>query len=417
MLTRLTVFIVLIGIFGCVTNLIFISALPSIFVVLLIPFVLFSTSKIPKTIFWLYLFFFISILSTLMYYPISFNKFDFYRYDGNFIISFLPLLVVPFFSFNFNFEKLLYRFVIFTSVLNLVLVFIYYTRHTNISISSDPSIYTSLFKASNAAGGFFSIVSGIAFIFFINKKTFMRLTWFLLNIGFLVITNSRGSILGILFGIICYYLVINHKQNWIITIFLFIISAQVYILYQTYPVYDKYIRSSPNVEDALYTYIYNNHGEVGRKYGNTLIRAYENWPRGLDCFLNSPIVGTGFGSVNDLPLTYKEIIPLISVNNQTNKSFNSAHAHHSFLHILGEQGILGLIVLLLFWVNIYYFLKKNNQIPIIRNVLILTYFNLTFMSFTEHRLTTPSNALPFILMLSLYFVQVNHFKKVQNGKR
>ncbi len=95
----------------------------------------------------------------------------------------------------------------------------------------------------------------------------------------------------------------------------------------------------------------------GTKESNVMIRAYENWPRGLFAFLRSPIFGIGVGALNDFPLVLKED-SLLQLNAGGNIIYDSSHAHHTYLHILGEQGIVGLFLFLMMWVHFYRFIKE-----------------------------------------------------------
>ncbi|GEO04621.1 hypothetical protein AAE02nite_22850 [Adhaeribacter aerolatus] len=194
-------------------------------------------------------------------------------------------------------------------------------------------------------------------------------------------------------------------------------AIQIYILIDTYPVYKKHIMNSrdANIYRNYEIFVQQHYGFVSTKYNNVLVRMYETWPRAVDCFFHSPLVGTGFGSLNDVPFVFNDPIPgVFSTNKQKEKVYNDSHAHHSFLHFLGEQGIIGLVLFILFWYSVYKFLLRNGQEPTVRDFLLVSFFNLTVMSFTEHRITAPSNALPFVLALSLYYVFVNYQKKQVN---
>ena len=87
--------VIILGLFFSVTNLIPISVLPFIVFSLLAPFIFVTSLKIPKVSFWTAVFFTISIINILVYSPNSFIDPSFYRWDGNFFVSFLPLLFLP----------------------------------------------------------------------------------------------------------------------------------------------------------------------------------------------------------------------------------------------------------------------------------------------------------------------------------
>lgn len=407
MLKKILIAATVIGLFGTMTNYVFMSPLPTLLAALLLPFAFANKKFFPKIVFWLLLFTGFAIISTLLYYPQSLISYQFYRYDGNFFISYLPLLVLPFLSFNFDIGKLLKTFLVVTTGV-YVLVFIY-------DIVRQVPGFTGLFTSTNGAGGFFSIVTSLAFLFFLQRKTYANFFLLILNITFLISTYSRGSILGLVLGIMALFFIETKRKHLLYCMFIGLSAIQIFLLAYAYSDYKKYIMTGPKAN------IYENYNDfAGREFGlrstklnNVYNRMYETWPRGLNSFLESPLVGTGFGSVNDVPFQFKQVVPLlVTTNEQENKVFNDSHAHHSFLHFLGEIGIIGTGLFLIFWFSVYNFLIKNKHHSVTRSFLIVSFFNLTIMSFTEHRLTTPSNALPFVIVLGLYHVYVNYQKKI-----
>ena len=81
------------------------------------------------------------------------------------------------------------------------------------------------------------------------------------------------------------------------------------------------------------------------------------------------------------------------------------------MHILGEQGLLGFLAFMYLISTIYYYLKRHPESKFLQEGLIFTFFNLFIMSFTEHRFTSPSNALPFVLIFCLYVIYINGLRK------
>ena len=52
---------------------------------------------------------------------------------------------------------------------------------------------------------------------------------------------------------------------------------------------------------------------------------------------------------------------------------------------------------------------------IVQKFLLVSYFNLSVMSFTEHRITSPSNALPLVIALCIYMLKRNFDTKQVNA--
>ncbi|MDQ4141047.1 MAG: hypothetical protein M3142_11040, partial [Bacteroidota bacterium] len=268
---RFLILVTIIGLIGTVTNLFYISPIPSLFAALSFPIILLYRNNFPAVVFWLFLFFLYVFISTTLYYPISFSNFLFYRYDGNFIISYLPLLVLPFFSLNFNIDKVFRYFIFITTIISTI---VYAWKGFPLEG------FTGLFLATNAAGGFYSIVTSLAVIYFFERKTYRNLLILGLNVLFLYSTYSRGSVLGIALGALCYYFLHIHKRYLIYLIIFGICSVQLYILFQTYPDYLKYIADGPkaNFYENYNDFIHRNYGVVSTKFNNVLIRMYQTWP-------------------------------------------------------------------------------------------------------------------------------------------
>lgn len=408
MIKKILIGATILGLFGTMTNLIYVSPLPTLIAAFLFPLVYVNRQYIPRPVFWLLLFTLFTVVSTALYSPGAFLEYGFYRYDGNFFISYLPLLVLPFFAYRFDIGKLLKLFLLSSTAINSVVYAIY-------SLSGQTT-FSGLFLSTNGAGGFYSIVTSLALLFFWYRKTYTNLLILLLNLLFLYATYSRGSMLGLGLGFVCLFFLNHNKVSLIRLAFVAVIIVQVVILFFSYPDYKKYVFNGPteNIYENYNLFANQEFGPRSTKLNNVYTRMYETWPRAVDNFLHSPLVGTGFGSVNDVPVEFKSVIPyLVQTNGQEEKVYNDSHAHHSFLHILGEQGIVGLGLFLIFWFSIYKYLLNNNYHPIVRDFLLISYFNLSIMSFTEHRITTPSNALPFVIVLGLYFVYVNYQKREQ----
>lgn len=390
-----------IGLFGTVSGSIFFSPLPSLIALLLAP-IYFSikSKKISKITLYALLFYFVSLLSLALYDPLAFLNFDLYRRDGNFVISFAPLLVFPFLERKFNIEKLFYFYLIFCVVINGVLFFLFFKGIRD---------FRGLYDAHNASGGFLSILTSLAFAFFWRKKSYVNLVLLGLSFFLLFATTSRGSLLGFLLGVLFYFLWKNGKTLYIKIMVFGVVAIQVVILMYSYPEYKELnLAVGYNIHNHIYHNL--NKGGTGQD-ANLYLRAYNNWPRGVELFFNSPIVGTGFGSINDVPFDLKGIHGVFTYNAQPEKLYDSGHAHHSYLNILGEQGLLGFSIFILLLSSIFKFLSRHSESKVIQPFLIMSFFNLMMMSFTEHRFVSPSNALPFIIPLCLYIIYVNGLKK------
>jgi hypothetical protein len=239
MISKISFLIVFISLLGTMTNLAYISAFTSALALILIP-LAFAKSQhnIPKFLFYLWCFTLYSFISVVLYYPASLIDFMFYRYDGNFFISYLPLLVFPFFTVKFNIEKYLDFFLYTVCIINIILYIGYFVTSKGgvlfapASGGNASNIFNPLFIANNAAGGFYSILFSVALSFYLNKKKKIYLVFMVFSILFLWGTVSRGSMLGLFCGSFCYYLYIKRKMRYLYIIIGTIILTQTIIIYQ-----------------------------------------------------------------------------------------------------------------------------------------------------------------------------------------
>jgi len=330
------------------------------------------------------------ILSTLLYWPDSFLEPDYYRRDGNVFVSFMPILVCGTVVMRLNVEKVVKHFVVWASLVNIVFMGIFFLTGGTIFFEEE-GIYHFLFEAHNAAGGCLSIICALSLGFYFGgRKTYLWLFFNITNMLGLYLTYSRGSILAILASI---FVVLVMKERFAKTMVGLTAAGIICVLVYTYPLWIQSGR--PNGWE-----------DVGALEGlassdaNVLDRALYLWPRAVDLFLQSPFLGTGFGSFNDLPYHFEGIPYVFSYNVPAITSFSSAHAHNTYLHLLAETGLLGL--------GLFVWMLREIRRDIdsfeprsIRLGLQLSFWVAIYASFTEHRLVTPSQMLPFMIIFGL----------------
>lgn len=393
----------LISLFGTVTNYVYLSPL----LTLLAPLGLYVVNKdeLPRPIAWLYAFLALFLVSVLLYHPRSLIEFGFYRYDGNFIISYAPLLILPLFSFKFNLEKYFRKFYLFALTLHGVL-FIYHLLTANITGNISTITYGSLFHARNAVGGFLSILGALGFAYWYHRRNKKELIYFLIVFVVLLSTYSRGSILGLMLGMMAWYCVRTERTKTLMILLIIPVLFTAGSLMIGYPYYADRLAAQDYVDKEIGS-------GVGQKSANVLIRVFYTFPRAWYIFLESPVLGNGVGSYDDRPYDLQEIVPYLTYNAQPQKAHTDGHAHHSYLQFLSEQGIVGLVLFLTFWVSLFLYLKRIKTHPVIRDYLLIVFFNITFASFTAHRFTTPAQMLPFTISVGLLIMHKATYKRVK----
>nr|WP_237735371.1 O-antigen ligase family protein [Serratia fonticola] len=348
-----------------------------------------KTQKIELYI--LLLFCYITI-STLYYDPTSFQDFDFYRRDGNFFISYLVLFVFVFMPIGFNINidtTIKYAFTLFFVVSLFAYVFI---------PPEEAGVQHFLFVSHNAAGGFYSVVCAISVGLYLSRRSLIYLLYASAFFFFLYASNSRGSILAI-FCAVGYGLFKFKKPGLMLSIF---ILVQFIVVIDTYPVWVS--TGKIMSENANFTI---SQSVDFQRAGTFIDRLYYLWPRAFDNFIHSPIFGIGFGSFDDLYYKYIDVVPyLFSVKDGAVLRHTDAHAHNSTFTILAELGIVGYILFILVFSQI------NKKILGVKKydeglslALNLAFWTCIFSSATEHRITTPTQMIPFFIVFGIAYVK------------
>ncbi len=356
--------------------------------------------KFKKIELYLLLLYIYVIGSTLIYNPSSFLEFDFYRKDGNFIISYLILLVFIFLPLNIDIDidKWLKRAFVIFSIASFVAFFI---MPKEVPEEGGATVHHFFFLSHNAAGGFYSVIGAMALGIYLHSKNKLYLFYAIMFIFFLYMTNSRGSILAIMaaFG----YSLIKFKKPFLVfTIFLLI---QFFIVQETYPTWVSMGKIMS--ENANYTVSSAAQGIDFQRVGTFIDRLYYLWPRAFDNFIHSPLLGLGFGSYDDLYYRYSDVIPhLLAIKEGAMVRHSEAHAHNSTFTILAELGVVGYLLFILLFNEI------NKKIIAIKKVepgifmaLSLAFWTCIFSSATEHRITTPSQMIPFFILFGICYLK------------
>lgn len=100
------------------------------------------------------------------------------------------------------------------------------------------------------------------------------------------------------------------------------------------------ILASPAADRMSYDYVSSD---------NNLLTRISYWQRAISFISDSPLIGMGIGSFNDSSLQTEQLAPGVKTRSTSTKFFGENHAHNIVLHILSEQGVIGLTLLTSFW--------------------------------------------------------------------
>ena len=106
----------------------------------------------------------------------------------------------------------------------------------------------------------------------------------------------------------------------------------------------------------------------------------ETFSRAWGHFKRSPVVGIGFGRYNDQKLEFSSIgIGKIATDAVVYN--DDRHAHNSYLHWLAEGGVVGLVVMIAFWILVARGLKGDDAL---RDWILAGIVAMAALSLTEH---------------------------------
>jgi O-antigen ligase len=387
-------YITLLALFLTVTNLVPLSAIG--FVPILLCGWRFFGRSYPSFMTPLVAFAAFAALSTILYDPASLTEFDFYRRDGNFFISYAPILAGCLYMHRWDLNKVLRWFYIFAVAINVPL-YLYYLAQTGLlAILTHPGdSFGSFFIARNAAGGFLAMLFCLGVASYLQQRSRMMLMLIGLNGLMLFSTYSRGSLLGVV--AMLPYLFLGRK-NWVlVTMVTGIIAASLTI---------AMLHTHASTDYMGYSFAISNPDE---KVANLDIRYEWLWPRALAYFREIPLLGLGFGSFDDQIGSVVNYFGVFGQAIDVSVVHSDSHAHNSYLNILAEMGVAGLALMLAFYWKLIQWCREgaieaSNDMG--RNFTAYRFIELSAvcllaMAFSEHRLTAPSNVLVMTLVISL----------------
>jgi len=275
----------------------------------------------------------------------NFISYSFLRYDGNFFFAYMPFfaLAVPY----FNYEKVtrLYTILLFStfSIFSLIGIYGYITNSPILSmfeVERDRGLmFNALNNAHNATGSVYAIACIILLAFFLKEKKKIKYLYLLVLVLFLIgllITKSRGSYIGFSAGaalVLWFFFRSWRKFGITIGAVTALAVPAVYFsgIYAKIPVFFDLTGGTSGVRLRL-------------------------WEKGWYLFSQSPILGVGFARYNDAGyenIRFAGIPQIISFFIEPKFDFSSGHAHNSYFQFLAETGVIGLGLLLLFWILCY----------------------------------------------------------------
>jgi O-antigen ligase len=335
--------------------------------------------------------------------------FDFVRFDGALFIAYLPLLLLTDFRLDPAFVRQSVG--LFLTILSAVslLGFAEFLDSTVVSLglsalpeplqlihnaSLATDIFHGFFRAHNAAGAIYAMATLLAFSFLVLGKNSSLFSWpaFWLVCNFigLALTQSRTAYISFLITLLfvffrrSVFLWKSIKFGTLLLVpLLYVLLVQPALNQRTEAVSDL---EDPNVVTRFFYY-----------------------QRALGDFIQSPIVGTGFGRFNDELKVYSGIPYFVYFATSGAVVNDDAHAHNSYLHFLAEGGTLGAGLMLSVWISAFRWVRAKQKLFVensfgyrlgqaLQACIILEFL----MSMTEHMMGTAISSLAIFTLLGLF---------------
>jgi O-antigen ligase len=278
----------------------------------------------------------------------NFLNYSFIKRDGNFFFCYVLFFVlsVPFLNYR-KLAKYFYNiiFSVFT-VFSFFGIFEYFTGAWSLMIREESytgKLYFALNTAHNATGSVLAVVCVLILVFFLKEKNnrlkLLYILILLINILGLFITKSRSSYVGFAAGTI-------------------------FVLWFHYRSAGRFFRAAGIITLLLgpfiyITGVYKRIIQIFDFSSNPTTTRFELWDSAWTLFSKSPVFGIGFGRFNDIFSTdrnefiisrLKGIPGVFSYYGDQIFYFDASHAHNSYLQFMAETGIVGLVLLILFWI-------------------------------------------------------------------
>lgn len=289
----------------------------------------------------------------------NFLSYSFLRYDGNFFFCYIPFfaLAVPYFNYE-KASRLYFYFIFFTfSLLSVAGILGFLTKNYSPIFLLDKyegPMLVGLNHAHNATGSVYALACIFALVFILKsqrkKKIYYSVILLLCLVG-LIMTQSRGSYVGFVIGAL-------------VVIWLHFRSVLKFIIVTL-------VLSAISLPLIFFTNLHERFMQILDITSWTVGKRMDLWIKALYLFKQSPIFGVGFGRFNDINYNINTYgytltrldefvgVPKIFYTYQAaNFDFSAAHAHNSYLQFLAETGVIGLGLILFFWVLCYRIILK-----------------------------------------------------------
>lgn len=336
-------------------------------------------------------------------------SFKFIRFDGALFIAYLPLLLLTDFRLDPAFiRRSIGLFLTILSGVALLGLAEFVDRTVvplglsalpeplqlihNASLATD--IFHGFFRAHNAAGAIYAMAALVAFAQLVLGQNPSLLSlptlWLGCNFVGLMLTQSRSAYVAFLITLI---VVFFRRRMFFLKALKFgsLILIPLLYLLLVQPAVNQRTEAVSNLEDP------------------NVVTRFLYYQRALDDFIQSPIVGSGFGRFNDELKVYSGIPHLVYFATSGAVVNDDSHAHNSYLHFLAEGGIVGAGLMLAIWISTFRWISNRKKLfapssfgfclaQALQACIVLQFL----MSMTEHMMGTAISSLAIFTLCGLF---------------
>ena len=322
--------------------------------------------------------------------PLMFHSISLYPFATEKEVSRLFLYLAVFFMAAFGIRdedeayKVIRALVVFGFVLGVFGLIQHATSNGKIywfwsPISRNTFLQFGPFVNRNHFAGFIGMIIPFSIgITFMSRSIEKKVMYAFLGIGMaiaLFFTLSRGGIISFVTGLLVFSTVLftqGISKRKLIPVVLFVVVLTAYLLFfGVSPVIEKFTQSRGSNEARLIA-----------------------WQATLSAFRDYPVFGSGFGTFQYIFTVYQP----------QGISLYWAHAHNDYVELLLELGIVGTIIVLVFFVVVFGTIMKTNwkgSELYLGAALLSSIATIAVHSIVDFNLHIPSNALLFSLILGL----------------
>jgi O-antigen ligase len=346
--------------------------------------------------------------------PFSFLILDFYDGDARIFLSYVSLLYFSVSRVKFRNLEFVTKTFRWIAILSILFCLIWLPTKTRFLAVDEGALFTGFITSHTGAGTFYGAVAVILFFCGYIAKNKPCFILSLLMVIVVLTTASRATMFGILVVAI-WYVSTNFKIN---NIALLSIIGGLFILVMPLIASGTFLRTFSLLSWDTLTHIQHHISlgpatwqpgdtefDLGEGDGNVMTRIIL-WGYALHQFIQSPVIGIGWGRFNDVNIVLSGISGMVDLALQGEQRFNVSSAHNSYLQLLCESGLVGLWLLMKVWWTLYQRLAKAKQ-DFKHHLFLLGYytgcqalilFTLTAALF-GHTLAAPANCIPVLTIV------------------